>query len=143
VTVARHAGRVTEDGATLRLRSLPAWRATLARHAGRDVELWLTRVSEKASHDQHGYYRSTVLTLLAEEWGWGDPTELHHELKVLHLPAIIPLDEWPLRKIGAGNVRVVPSSADFTVEQYSAFLQAVLDQAADAGIVVPPPRGSR
>lgn len=140
-TPARHAGRVTEDG-TLRLSALPAWLRAIARHKGREVWLEIHRVSERTSQDQHGYYRSTVLPLLAEEWGWGNSAELHRELKLLHLPAIIPLEEWPTRQIGKADVRDVPSMGDMTREQSSAFLQAVLDQAADAGIAVPPPRGS-
>jgi len=32
---------------------------------------------------------------------------------------------------------------DMSKEQSAAFLQAVLDQAADAGITVPEPRGAR
>jgi hypothetical protein len=139
---ARHAGRVTEDG-SLRLSDLPAWLRDIGRHKGREIWLEIHRVSERTSQDQHGYYRSTVLPLLAEEWGWGNPAELHRELKLLHLPAIIPADRWPRKWIGKAEVRDVPSMGEMTKEQSSAFLQAVLDQAADAGIAVPAPRGSK
>ena len=139
---ARHAGRVTEDG-SLRLSDLPAWLRAIGRHKGREIWLEIHRVSERTSQDQHGYYRSTVLPLLAEEWGWGNPAELHRELKLLHLPAIIPADRWPRKWIGKAEVRDVPSMGEMTKEQSSAFLQAVLDQAADAGIAVPAPRGSK
>ena len=139
---ARHAGRVTEDG-SLRLSDLPAWLRAIGRHKGREIWLEIHRVSERTSQDQHGYYRSTVLPLLAEEWGWGNPAELHRELKLLHLPAIIPADRWPRKWIGKAEVRDVPSMGEMTKEQSSAFLQAVLDQAADAGIAVTAPRGSK
>jgi hypothetical protein len=132
---------VTEDG-SLRLANLPAWLRAIGRQKGREVWLEIHRVREETSQDQHGYYRAVILPLLAEEWGWGNPAELHRELKLLHLPAIIPLEEWPTRKIGKAEVRDVPSMGEMSKEQSAAFIQAVLDQAADAGIAVPPPRGS-
>ena len=138
---ARHAGRVSEDGSSLFLRSLPAWRRAIERQKGREVWLEIHRVSEPTSQDTHGYYRGVALPLLAEEWGWGNPAELHRELKLLHLPKIIPVEEWPRRRIGLDEIVDVPSMADMTQEQSSAFVQAVLDQAKDAGIAVPPPRG--
>ena len=141
-TPARHAGRVTEDG-SLRLVAVMSWLRAIGRHKGREIWLEIHRVSERTSQDQHGYYRSTVLPLLAEEWGWGNPAELHRELKLLHLPGIIPLGEWPTRQIGKSPVRDVPSMGDMSKEESSAFLQAVLDQAADAGIAVPAPRGAK
>lgn len=141
-TAARHAGRVTEEG-ILRLSSLPAWLRSIARHKGREVWLEVHRQQEETTVDQHGYYRAVILPLLAEEWGWGNPAELHRELKLLHLPGIIPLEDWPKRWIGRDEVIDVPSMADMSKEQSAAFLQAVLDQAADAGISVPPPRGSK
>jgi hypothetical protein len=137
---ARHAGRVSEDG-LLHFRNIPAWRAAILRNKGRDIWVELHRVSAKASHDQHGYYRACILPLLAEEWGWGDPGELHRELKLLHLPKVIPVEEWPRRRIGRNEIVDVPSCADMSIDQFRQFLQAVLDQAADAGVIVPPPRG--
>ncbi len=138
---ARHAAHVSEDGTRLFLRSLPAWRAAIRRQRGREVYLELHRIQEPTTEDQHGYYRAAVLPLLAEEWGWGNPKELHRELKRLHLPKIIPIVEWPRHYLGREEVVCLPSMADMTKEQSSAFIQAVLDQAADAGIAVPPPRG--
>jgi hypothetical protein len=138
---ARHAGRVTEDGA-VRLRDVARWLRALARQKGREVWLEVHRQREDTSQDQHGYYRAVILPLLAEEWGWGNPAELHRELKLLHLPKIIPVEDWPTRRIGVAWIADPPSMGDMSKEQSSAFLQAVLDQAADAGISVPPPRGS-
>ena len=138
---ARHAGRISDDGSHLFLRSLSAWRAAIRRQKGREVYLELHRAQEPTTEDQHGYYRAAILPLLAEEWGWGDPGELHRELKRLHLPKIIPIEEWPRHRVGREEVVCLPSMADMTKEQTSAFIQAVLDQAADAGIAVPPPRG--
>jgi len=138
---ARHGGRVTEDGSLL-LCSVSAWRAAILRQKGRDVWLEIHRASDPTSLDQHGYYRAVLLPLACEEWGWGNPAELHRELKLLHLPQIIPVEEWPRRRIGRDEIVDVPSMADMTQEQSSAFLQAVIDQMTDAGIVVPPPRGS-
>ena len=140
-TASRHAGRVTDDG-SLRLVNLPAWLRALARQKGREVWLEVHRQREDTSQDQHGYYRAVILPLLAEEWGWGNPAELHRELKLLHLPKIIPVEDWPARCIGVAWIADPPSMADMSKEQSSAFLQAVLDQAADAGIAVPAPRGS-
>ena len=137
----RHVGRVTDEG-VLRLRDLPAWLRAIARQKGREVYIEIHRRQEPTTQDQHGYYRAVILPLLADEWGWGNPAELHRELKLLHLPKIIPVEEWPKRHIGRDVIVDVPSMADMTQEQSSAFLQAVLDQAADAGIAVPPPRGS-
>ncbi len=138
---ARHGGRVTEEGALL-LRNLPAWRASIQRQKGREVYVELHRVAEPTTQDQHGYYRSTLLPLAAEEWGWGNPAELHHELKLLHLPKIIPMGDWPSRRLGRDEVMDTPSMGDMTKEESSAFIQAVIDQMRDAGIVVPAPRGS-
>lgn len=136
-TPARYAGRVTREG-SLRLRDLPAWLRAIGRQRGREVWLEVHRVTGRATQDQHGFYRSTVLPLLAEEWGWGDPDELHYWLKV----KLIPTDLWTEKRVGKQLLVQPPSSGDLTVEQYSAFLQAVLDLAADSGIAVPPPRGS-
>ena len=120
----------------------PGWRAGLARFkVGEFVWVSVTRPATKASHSQHGYYRAEVLPFLADAWGWGDVAELHHELKVKHLPGIIPVEDWPRRKLGSEWVVEAPSSADFSVEQFSRYLQAVLDHAMDAGTPVPPPRG--
>jgi hypothetical protein len=136
----RHSGKV--EGRVLLLRNLSLWRENVARLEGVEVEVTIKRLTQPVSQDQHGYYRSTILPLLAEEWGWGDPRELHHEFKLLHLPGIIPVEEWPKRRVGNDWRREVPSMADFTREQASAFIQKVLDQAADARVIVPPPRGS-
>jgi hypothetical protein len=141
-TAARHAGRVAEDG-SLRLRDVAAWLRALARQKGREVWLEVHRQREDTSQDQHGYYRAVILPLLAEEWGWGNPAELHRELKLLHLPKIIPVEDWPTRCIGVAWIADPPSMGDMSKEQSAAFLQAVLDQAADAGIAVPAPRGSK
>src|SRR5512139_1810336 len=134
---ARHAGRVSDEGALL-LRNVAAWRAAILRQKGRDIWLEIHRVSDPTSLETHGYYRGVVLPLLCEEWGWGNPAELHRELKLLHLPKIIPTSEWPRRRLGADEIVDPPSMADMTQEQSSAFLQAVLEMAAEAGIVVPP-----
>jgi hypothetical protein len=132
---------VSESG-TVRMLDGAAWKRAIARHKGHDVWLSITRIgSEKPTLDQFGYYHAVILPLLAEEFGWGDPAELHFCLKERHLPAIVPIHEWPYRKVGKDEMRYPPSMADLTVEQASAFLQAVLDQAADSGINVPPPRG--
>ena len=137
----RHIGIVTKDGG-IRFEHRDGWLRALRRLIGKEVAVTVTAVgAERPSHGQHGYYRSTVLPLLAEEWGWGDPAELHYRLKEKHLPAIIPVEDWPYRKIGKEEKRYPPSMADFTMEQASAFLQAVLDQAMDSHIAVPPPRG--
>lgn len=138
---ARHAGRISQEG-KLFLRSVATWQAAVERHKGQEVFLEIHRIPEGTTEDQHGYYRAAILPLLAEEWGWGNPAELHRELKLLHLPKIIPVEEWPRRRIGRDEIVDVPSMARMTKEQTSAFLQAVLDQAADSGIAVPPPRGS-
>ena len=138
----RHPARVDEEG-KLVFSDPPAWRRAVAHHRGRMVWVSVVRQSTKATHNQHGYYRAEVLPFLAEEWGWGDVAELHHALKVQHLPGIIPVEDWPRRKFGADWSIEVPSSAEFSVEQFSRFLQAVLDQAIDAGSPVPPPRGAQ
>lgn len=143
MTPSQHAGRVKADG-SLVLNDRPAWLRAIARHKGREVTLSIRRLgsADKPSKEVHGYYRSTVLPLLAEEWGWGDPQELHTELKRLHLPAIIPTETWPKVTVGQYQLQVPPSMADFTVEQASRYLDAVLAMAADAGIAIPAPRGS-
>ncbi len=133
----RHAGRVTEDG-QLTLADPSAWRGALARHRGRAVYVTVARIHPRATQDQHGYYRAVILPLLAEEWGWSRPSELHEALKREHIPVELWVEEWQAGKL----VLVPPSTADLDVEQYSAFLQAVLDHAAEDRIAVPPPRGS-
>lgn len=138
-TLTRHVGRVTDEG-VLFLRSLPAWRANLSRLKGHDVELVIRRKSQPVTLDQHGYYRAVVLPLLSEEWGWADPRELHRELKLLHLPGIVPFEDWPVRRVGSAERSEVPSCADLTLEQMSAFIDKVINQAREASIDVPPPR---
>lgn len=135
----QHAGRVTEDG-TLVVCDRPAWLRAIARLKGREVYLSVRsiRSQDKASHDQHAYYRAAVLPLLAEEWGWSDHGELHYRLKEKHIPAEL----WVERRIGKALERVPPSSADLTVEQFAAFLQGVIDHATEEGIRVPAPSGS-
>lgn len=137
----RHVARLGQRKALVFL-DPPSWRQGLSRFKpGELLAVSVSRLSPKASHSQHGYYRSEVVPFLADAWGWGDPDELHHHLKVKHLPGIIPVEDWPRRRLGDEWVTEVPSSADFTVEQFSAYLQKVLDQALDCGTPVPPPRG--
>ena len=136
--MSRHDGRVDEDG-VLRFRNVGAFQAAIKRQAGREVYLTVNRSGqEKPTHDKHGYYRSTVLPLLAEEWGWADQAELHFRLKEKHIPPEL----WVPRYLGReAPMMEPPSSADLTVEQFAAFLQAVIDHATEEGIRVPPPRG--
>lgn len=140
----RHVGRVSEDGRTLILRSLPAWRLNLGRLKAREVEVTIRPRSKPTSHDTHGYYRSTVLPLLAEEWGWADPDELHERLKEKHLRGIVPAEDprWRLVRIGADSELLPPSMGDLTQEESSEYLDAVIRHAQEDGINVPPPRGS-
>jgi hypothetical protein len=139
----RHEARVDDRG-ILKIHHVAAFRTALKRHAGHDVYVTVTRTgAERPTQDQHGYYRSTVLPLLADEWGWADPGELHFRLKEKHLPPIVPVEFWPYRKLGAVEMREPPSIADLTVAQFSVFLQAVIDHATEEGIRVPPPRGRR
>ena len=136
----RHSGHVNANGA-LTLADPGAWRAAIRRHKGRHVVLTIRKLgAERPSKWQHGYYRSTLLPLAAEEWGWGDPDELHIRLKEKHLPAIIPVDEWPERRIGNETRRELPSMALFPEEVASAYIQKVIDQMRDSLINVPPPR---
>lgn len=140
-----HGGRVSEDGKTLFLRSLPAWRASIARQRGREVEITIRRKAEPTSHDTHGYYRGVVLPLAAEEWGWADPDELHDALKLKHLPGIIPTEDgrWRVRRFGKDECRVeAPSMAEMSQEESSRYVDAVIRQMQEDGINVPPPRGS-
>jgi hypothetical protein len=140
--VARHAARVTPEG-RLVIADLASWARALKRQKGREVWLSLGRVQQEGTTlDQHGYYRAVLLPMAAEEWGWGDPAELHYRLKEKHLPPIVPLEEWPRRHVGGEWRLEPPSMADLTKEQSAAFLQRVIDQMTDAGIAVPPPRGS-
>jgi len=136
--VSRHLGRVDERG-VLRFRDVGAFQAALKRQSGREIYVTVTRAgAEKPTQDQHGYYRGVVLPLLADEWGWADQAELHFRLKERHIPPEL----WVPRYLGReAPMREPPSSADLTVEQFSAFLQAVIDHATEEGISVPPPRG--
>jgi len=136
--VSRHLGRVDERG-VLRFRDVGAFQAAVNRQSGREVYVTVTRLgAEKPTLDQFGYYRSTVLPLLAETWGWADHAELHFRLKEKHIPPEL----WVPRYLGReAPMKEPPSSADLTVEQFSAFLQAVIEHAQEEGIAVPPPRG--
>lgn len=132
----QHAGKVTEDG--LHLRDLSAWKRAIARQKGHEVVLTIRRVgAERPTQDQHGYYRSTILPLLCEEWGWSDPAELHYRLKEKH----IPRDLWVARRIGGVETLEPPSMADLTKEQAADFMQRVIDHATEERICIPPPRG--
>lgn len=138
---ARHTAHVSPDG-ELTFGFPSRWHETLRRFAGQTVTVTVKRLEQKVTLDQHGYYRAVLLPLAAEEWGWADPSELHAALKRLHLPGIIPEDEWPVRRLGAYQDVELPSMADFTREQSSRFIDAVIHQMQEAGIVVPAPRGS-
>lgn len=139
-----HAGRVTEDGASLRFRHLPGWLRSIARQKGHDVEVAIRRAAEPTTVDQHGYYRAVVLPLAAEEWGWGNPAQLHRGLKLLHLPKIVPTDDprWRTCRIGASTYAEPPSMGELSREESSAYIDAVIRQMQEDGINVPPPRGS-
>ena len=134
----RHAGYVDADGQPHMLNE-DAWKAALRRLRGRDVYFTVARKAQPKTRDQMGYYRGVVLPLLAESWGWDDTDELHFRLKEKWLPPIIPVNQWPYRKLGTVEMREPPSSADLTMEQFSAFLTAVITHAAHEGITVPEP----
>jgi hypothetical protein len=136
----RWSGRIAADG-SFEPDSRAQWRAAMVKRAGQRVYVEVTRQQTKATQDQHGYYRGPVLRALCEAWGWGDPAELHYALKLHHLPAIIPIEEWPARRIGRELVIEPPSHADLDVEQFRQYLDLVLAQAADDGVIVPPPTG--
>lgn len=141
----RHVGRVTEDGKELRLRSMPAWRLNLARLPGREIEVTLRPRTKPTSTDTHGYYRAVVLPLLAESWGWANPEELHRALKMLHLAhGIVPAEDprWRISRIGRDSHVEPPSMGELTQAESNAYLDAVINQAREDGISVPPPRGS-
>jgi hypothetical protein len=121
--------------------SQPRWASHMGSLEGQRVRVDVWREAQDSSldrptYEQHGYYRAVILPTLAEEWGWADKDELHFRLKEKH----IPVDLWVERRIGGELVMEPPSMAVLTIEQASAFLQAVLDQAAEANVPIPPPR---
>ena len=136
----RWSGRISADGVFVP--DSPAqWLAAMLKRAGQRVNVEVTRHQIKATREQHGYYRGIVLPFLAREWGWGDAAELHYGLKRKHMPAIIPIEEWTASRIGREVKMEPPSHADLDVEQFRLFLDAVLAEAMDSGITVPPPAG--
>lgn len=83
-----------------------------------------------ATFDQHAYYRTAVLPVFADYCGYSNPGEMHHWLKVIHVPLELWRDGEP------------PSSADLSVEQFSDFLERVLRHGGEEQLDFPPPRGS-
>ncbi len=115
----------------------------LRRLEGQRLVVAIRRPAEPVTLDQHGYYRAVILPLAAEEWGWGNPAELHYELKLLHLPGVVPIERWPRRRLGVLDRRSEPPScADLTKDEMRQFIDLVIRQMQDAGIDVPPPRRS-
>lgn len=104
---------------------------------GRRVIQSTKREQTKATLDQHGYYRASVLPEITEACG-GDP-HVEEDLWSVHTGLKIKFGGLEERR---GGLMVVASHADYDVEEMSRFLDFVLRFAAvDLGIYLSPPRG--
>jgi len=110
-----------------------AWAVLPPRVEGHRVIVTMKRPFTKATRSQHGYYRSTILPMIAEWCGYdprvkGELDEIHHALKV--------------KFYGANEVRglyIVPSHADADVEEMTGFIDWALRFAAEGGLHIPSP----
>lgn len=79
---------------------------------------------------QNRYYWGVVLPTLAE-WSGHESEELHQYMKDWHLPLVD-------RKLPSGELmRIYPSTASLSVEEFSAFVDKVVRWAAEQGVRVP------
>lgn len=107
------------------------WRDTMSRWIGKTVRVWVTAPDE-SKQDLFGYYYSTVLPEFAEWYGADSIAEMHTDLKTWFAARVDP-DTLEL---------VVPSLADLTVGEMTAFVERVLRQAALNGWHISEPRAA-
>jgi len=81
---------------------------------------------------QNRYYWGVVLATLSE-WCGHEPEELHDYLKRYHLDPV-------RREFPTGlSMRIVPSTTNLAVEEFSGYVDKVVQWAAEQGVNVPSP----
>jgi hypothetical protein len=94
---------------------------------GKQVEVIVRLPDRKATHDQHKFYRSTLLKIFAKELGQ-TVIDTHRDLTA----AIMPVD--PEKPELGGR-----STATFTEREYAEFIEGVYQKAAFMGLILPEP----
>lgn len=109
---ARHAGKVT-DKCELIPSDQQAWRAAVSKHRGHSVWITVTRQQRMHSPNQQRYWRGVVVPMYCE--AYNEKTGKTYNVAQMHealVRAIIgPEIDGPLE--------FIPSSATFTVEQFT------------------------
>lgn len=107
------------------------WRAVLARHEGRRVEIEIGREYNVRTLKQNGYYWLMVVPHYGE-WAGEEKDEAHETLKSLHLMVekVLPTGEV-IRKPG--------STRKLNRVEFAAYVERVCTWLAQQGVYVPPP----
>jgi hypothetical protein len=107
------------------------WRAVLARHEGRRIEVEIGREYNVRSLKQNAYYWRVVVPFYGE-WAGEEKEEAHETLKTLHLMVehILPSGEL-VRKPG--------STRRLSTVDFNAYVERVCTWLAQQGVYVPPP----
>jgi len=109
------------------------WAVLPPRLEGHRVKVTVKRAFAKASKEQHGYYRSTILPTVTEWCGYDprskdDLDEVHQGMKRKFMET----------KTVRG-IEIVPSHADADIEDMTVFMDLVLQWAAQGGLYIPGP----
>jgi hypothetical protein len=112
-----------------------AWAVLPPSLEGKRVRVMLKRAHMSVTLEQHGYYRGTVLPMVAEWCGY-DPRS-REDLESVH----IGLKRKFMDVQEVRGLEVVPSHADASLEEMSSYLDQVLRWAAEGGLYIPGPEG--
>jgi len=129
---------VLKDGTT---KMAPTERAAMLRwistfKPGTRLQHTIKKKGSKRSNDQNRYYWGTVVSILADHFGY-DPEEMHEELKYIFNPIQSKID--PARKIGGSTTKLD------TVEFYSSDEKSYIERicrwaSSEHGVYIPPPK---
>lgn len=127
---ARHAARVSEKGEVV-FADPQAWRAAVARHKGRDVFVTVVRQQHLRTMPQNRYYWSVVVETVAGYIG-ETRDDTHELLKAKFLP------QRDIELLEGQRLQMPPSTRGLTIEQFTAYIDAVRTWAAQfLGLSIP------
>ena len=110
---------------------LVAWAGKLGRLEGKRVQCSVKKENTGRTMSQNRYYWGVVLATLAE-WSGHDPEELHDHLKGF-------LGQEAHELPSGERIRFHPSTTDLTIEEFSAYVDKVIQWAGEQGVRIPGP----
>jgi len=120
---------------TLHIEGRPLWGRAIAKWGDCDVRITIEPTKQKRSIFQNSYYWGVVVDILSDEFG-STPDKTHQYLKDHFLP-----EEYV--NVFGSKEAITTSTATLNTKEFSDYIEAIRDFAAEHGCYIPSPGEDR